>query len=301
MKQNLTIVILTYNSSHIVGSCLEHLNFEKYKVVVVDNASKDKTVEFVRKNFPQAQVIELKKNIGYGRGNNVALSQVETEFALVLNPDAIILEKDIEIVLEEMKKNKLAAMAGPVVLEKYPLDYAEKENKIIEIKQELASAQKDYYEQVGENFTARILVGAALFMKVSIMQKIGYFDEKIFLYYEDEELCYRVKMSGYQNIVVPAAVAFHVGGKSSGSSLKVTYKKSWHLTWSKLFWKKMRKGKLAAKRSAIKLAVVYLVKALVSLLGFNAEKIVLNLGAAAGAFAFFIGLESFKENGDSRG
>ena len=120
-QPSLTIIVLTYNSEHIVKRCLDNLNFEKYKVVVVDNASKDGTVELVRKNFPKAEIIQLEKNGGYGRGNNVALRQVKTEFALVLNPDAVIFEKDIEIVLDEMRANQKVAIAGPIMFERDPI------------------------------------------------------------------------------------------------------------------------------------------------------------------------------------
>ncbi len=300
-ESNLTIIILTYNSAHIIKSCLEKLNFEKYKVIVVDNASCDNTVEFVKNNFPQIQLIELPKNIGYGRGNNVALRQVKTEFALVLNPDAIILEKDIELVLAEMKKDSLIAMAGPVVLENYPLNQAELENKIAAMDQDLATIQDGHYEKFGDNFLVRFLVGAALFMKISVMQKIGFFDENIFLYYEDDELCGRVRAEGYKNIIVSNAVAFHVGGKSSICSLKTTYKKGWHLVWSKMYWKKLKKGNLRAKRSALKSIFVYLIKSLFFALKFNLEKSVSNFGKLCGVFSFFVGLESFKKNGGSRG
>ena len=109
---NLTIIILTYNSAHIIKSCLDNLNFEKYKIIVVDNASKDGTAEFVRKNFSEAQVIELSQNLGYGNGNNVALELVKTEFALILNPDAMMFEKDIETVLDVMKKKSASSDGG---------------------------------------------------------------------------------------------------------------------------------------------------------------------------------------------
>jgi glycosyltransferase involved in cell wall biosynthesis len=305
MIQNpsLTIIIVTHNSAKIIKSCLEVLNFEKYKVMVVDNSSKDGTAEFVRQNFPQVLMQELPKNIGYGNGNNVALNQVETEFALILNPDAVIFEKDIEIVLEVMKKNPLVAMAGPVVLNNFPIEPKELAEKIVNMEQDLAGIKDVYYEKIDGNFSVRFLIGAALFMQVAAMKKIGFFDKEIFLYYEDDEICGRVRANGFCNFVISSATAFHIGGggKSSGSGLKVTYKKSWHLTWSKLYWKYLRKGKLRAKRSAFKFALVYLVKSLVFALRFDAKKLVKNLGACAGSLAFFIGLRAFDKNGNSRG
>lgn len=302
-EKNLTIIVLTYNSKKVIKSCLDVLNFEKYEVVIVDNASKDGTVELIRTNFPQAQIIELPKNIGYGNGNNAALKNVKTEFALILNPDAIMFEKDIETVLAVMKKNPQVAMAGPMVLENYPFNQSEFDEKLAHMNQDLETIKDGHYEKTDGNFSVRFLIGAALFMKIAPMQKIGFFDKEIFLYYEDDELCGRVRANGYKNFVVTAATAFHIGGggKSSGSSLKVTYKKGWHLTWSKMHWKHLRKGKLRAKRSAFKFALVCLLKTLVFAARFDLEKMVKNFGACAGAAAFFVGLGAFDKNGNSRG
>lgn len=300
MNQNLTIIVLTYNSEHIIKSCLQHLNFEKYKVIVVDNASSDNTSEVVRQNFPQAKIMQLEKNIGYGNGNNQALKLVDTEFALVLNPDAIIAEEDIEKVLEEMKKNSLVANAGPIVLRKYPFEQNELDEALKNAEEDLITIQDLYWDKVAGNYLVRFIVGAALFMRISIFQKIGFFDEKIFLYYEDDELCKRVRDNGYQSIVVPTAKAFHIGGESSSSkSLKSLYKKTWHLYWSKFYWKKIQKGALRSRRSAAKFSFVYFIKALFFALTLNSEKAVFNLAASAGTFAFFIGRESFNKQGGS--
>ena len=190
-----------------------------------------------------------------------------------------------------------------MVLDKYPFDQSEFDEKIAHMNRDLATIQDGHYEKIDGNFSVRFLIGAALFMKISAMQKIGFFDKEIFLYYEDDELCGRVRANGFYNFVIPSATAFHIGGggKSSGSSLKVTYKKSWHLTWSKLHWKDLRKGKMRAKRSALKFVLVYLVKSLVFALRFDLEKLVKNFGACVGAATFFAGLGAFDKNGNSRG
>ena len=120
MPSSLTIIILTYNSAHIMVKCLEKISFDKYKVIVVDNASSDNSIDLIKEKFPQAKIIKLDKNVGYGNGNNAALEKVETEFALVLNPDAMIFENDIEIVLDAMKKNPQVAIAGPLILRNFP-------------------------------------------------------------------------------------------------------------------------------------------------------------------------------------
>lgn len=304
MQTDLTIVILTYNSAHIIGDCLSNLNFEKYKIAVVDNSSTDNTAQVVAQKFPQVQLIKLPQNIGYGRGNNAVLEKVTTPFALVLNPDAVIFEKDIEIILSEMKKNPQIAMAGPLVLDKFPLDEAEFKNKKAKIDEDFLGTKDNCLEKIGDNYNVRFLVGAALFMRVKIFSKIGFFDKKIFLYYEEDELCQRVEKNGYKSVVVPSAIAFHIGGQSSQTkgSLRSAFKKNWHLKgWSKLYWKEVTKGKLRAKRSAVKLTVKYLIAAIFSALQLNFVESAGHLGTSAGAFSYLMGCGAFKKDGASRG
>jgi GT2 family glycosyltransferase len=82
-------------------------------VIVVDNASTDKTSQVIYDSFPQAKIIKLDKNIGYGSANNIALRQSKTDFALILNPDAFLFEEDIKIFLKILKENSQIALPRP--------------------------------------------------------------------------------------------------------------------------------------------------------------------------------------------
>ncbi len=300
-NKELTIIVLTFNSSAIIGQCLSHLNFDKYEVVVVDNASSDQTIEVVSRHFPKAKIVQIEKNIGYGCGNNVALKNVTTEFALVLNPDAVIFEKDIEESLAQLKKFPKVVNAGPVVLRNYPFDQIELENKIKMMNEDFYGIKDCYREKLDENYSVRFVVGAALFLRMSLMKEIGYFDEKFFMYYEDDELCKRVRDYGYESMIITSAIAFHIGGESSEKSLRALYKKYWHLSWSKMYWKGIQKGGLRCKRSALKIAILNFSKSILLALTFQKEEAIKSFATSFGAFAFFIGLDAFKKNGESRG
>jgi GT2 family glycosyltransferase len=300
-QPSLTIIVLTFNSAHIIKSCLEKLNFEKYKIIVVDNASRDKTAEFVQNNFPQAQLIKLPKNIGYGSGNNVALRQVQTEFALVLNPDAIILENDIELVLSEMRKNSEVATAGPLNFESLPITQEKIDEQIAKIKKDFSGVRDMHYEKIDNGFDTRFISGACIFLRMLVFQKLGFFDEKIFLFYEDDELCLRAKKNGYKNEILLTAAVCHAGASSSKKTLRGVFRRNWHLKgWSKLYWKEVRKGKIGAKKSAIRLTISYFVKSLLALAKAKPEEIAKNLGAFCGSAAFLFGMSAFKKDGTGR-
>jgi N-acetylglucosaminyl-diphospho-decaprenol L-rhamnosyltransferase len=290
---NLTIIIVAFNSAKIIKSCLDKINFSKYQVIVVDNYSIDNTVQVVTQNFPQVKIITLDKNIGYGRGNNVALRQVETEFALVLNPDAFILEDDIEKILALMQKTPKIALAGPLLLQNYPALESDKTKQ-------LQVVESNLLEKFDEYLAVKYVIGAILFLRMSVFREIGFFDENIFLYYEDDEISWRAVQSGFKAAIVPSAQGFHIGQGSSGGRLRNIYKRFWHRALSKLYWKKKQKGQLAATKSGIRLVIVFFIKSIFYTLTFNPKKAVENFASCCGSSSFLIGLEAFDKHNNPR-
>lgn len=293
MQTNLSIIVLTYNSSKIIESCLNRLNFDRYQVIVVDNASSDNSVEIVSNKFPKAQIIKLDKNIGYGRGNNVALRQVKTEFAMILNPDAFITEDNIEKILTLMQKNLEIALAGPLLMQHYPLVEEDRIKQLQVVESNLISKFDEYY-------SVKYIIGAVLFLKMSVFEKIGFFDENIFLYYEDDEISWRTIKNGYKAAIVSDAYGFHIGHGSSGSSIRGIYKRFWHRALSKFYWKQKQKGRLVAVKSAIRLVIVFFIKGLFYTITFNMKKAVANFASCFGSFSFLIGLKAFDKNDNPR-
>jgi N-acetylglucosaminyl-diphospho-decaprenol L-rhamnosyltransferase len=262
--------------------------------VVVDNASIDNTVELIQKNFPQTKIIKLEKNIGYGNGNNAALKHANTDFALILNPDAIIAEKDLEMILTIMKQNQNIALAAPLLLSSYPETAEEKAKQLKIVEGNLLQKFDDY-------LSVKYLIGAVLLLKMSVFKKIGFFDEEIFLYYEDDEISWRAIQNGYQAAIIPNAIAFHIGQGSSGSSLRNIYRRFWHRALSKLYWKKKSKSNFSAIKSALRLSIVFFTKSIFYAITFNPKKAVENFASGSGSLAFLIGLKAFDNNGNPRG
>ena len=112
---NLTIIIVTYNSEAIIHNCLSNISPENNEVFVVDNNSSDTTVKIIADNFKTVKIIKNPTNLGFGRANNIALSQTKNNFALILNVDAQISPDDIKKTIEIMSQNPDIAIAGGVV------------------------------------------------------------------------------------------------------------------------------------------------------------------------------------------
>lgn len=294
MSKNLTIVIVTFNSVAVIENCLSKINFAKYEVIVVDNASLDNTYQIVSDKFPLVKIIKLTKNIGYGRANNIALRQVETQFALILNPDAFIFEENIEKIIILMQRESQIALAAPLLLQNYPVVEDDKIKQLQVVKSNLIEEFKEY-------LSVKYIIGAILFLRIEVFKEIGFFDENIFLYYEDDEISCRTVQKGYKAAIIPSTFGFHIGQGSSGGKLRNIYKRFWHRALSKLYWKQKQKGRFNAIKSGVRLTIVFLIKSLFYTVILNPKKVVENLASACGSTAYLIGLTAFDKNDNPRG
>src|SRR5210317_491958 len=117
----LSVVVLNYNVKYFIDLCLQsvlaatkHLDAE---VIVVDNASIDGSVDWIKKQFPSVVVIENKKNIGFPKGNNIGVAQAKGEYVCILNPDTIVAENTFKKALSFMEQNKDVGVMGPQLLD----------------------------------------------------------------------------------------------------------------------------------------------------------------------------------------
>jgi len=203
--KKLTIIYVTYNSKNVISSSLDLLEYNKnnFEVIVVDNKSSDGTAEFLQKKYPDIKVIKSDKNNGFGKGNNIGLREVKTNYALILNPDVEYKGADILLQLQEHKKLKKCAISGPAAEDRR---YIESE-KIIKDK-------------------TRWLVGAVMMFDMKKLKDIGFFDDEFFLYYEETDLCDRALARGYEIYCFNSIEAKHEEGSSSAPSDKVEYLKA---------------------------------------------------------------------------
>ena len=120
--------------------------------------------------------------MGFGRGNNIGLNQAQTQFALILNPDAQIRDIDIETCLKHLKNNPQIALASPYTLNEENFDNAEK------------------YKNDEINF-CNFVVGGIMFMNLENVRKFGFFDEQFFMFAEDSEICDKSILNGFKNAI----------------------------------------------------------------------------------------------------
>jgi len=219
----LSIIIVSYNTKELLRDCLKSI-FQNQgsvdlEIIVVDNASVDGSVKFVRENFPQVQLIASKDNLGFGKANNKGAKIAKSDILLFLNPDTIIEENIFSKLIDIFFKDKNIGIISPkLVLPDHSQQlwaYGEEDKFYDLIKSKIFSKPKIITKSVFANqMEVGWVSGAALSIRKDVFRKVKGFDENFFMYFEDRDLCYRVKDLGYKVMVNNAIKVIHFGGKT---------------------------------------------------------------------------------------
>lgn len=224
---DVTVVVVTHESAHCI-EVLDGLLGSCPHVIVSDNASTDGTPALARQRWPRAHVLEHKRNLGFGAANNRALALVQTPFALLLNPDC-------ELSVESLR-TLLVAGHAMVDVALFAPQLASPTGKL-EVNYRWP---KTMWNSIGPPATGVACVGfvcgAAMLLRMERFQQIGFFDERFFLYYEDDDLCLRLFQAGLPMVVVPEVKAIHRSRSSSKGSRpwRNEYGRGFHHAQSKL-------------------------------------------------------------------
>jgi len=221
-------IVVTFNSVRYISQCLESLvgSLPSLHIVVVDNASHDGTVDVVRQRFPQVTCIETGSNLGYAGGNNVGLRYALTndyEFALIANPDCTFSEGCVATLVATLQDRPEVAAVCPLIFrgDGRTLWYSGAETDLRKgstpHRTELPSASRDS----NIIMTGRAY-GCAMLVRLSALKRIGLFDERYFLYYEDAEWSARCATKGLYVAVALGAIARHDMGHGT-ADMSPTY------------------------------------------------------------------------------
>lgn len=220
----ISIIIVGYNSKKHIDDCLTSIyksTLQKFRVIFVDNNSSDRSIEYLKKNFPDVVAIESQKNLGFAGGNNLGIKkalELKTDYIFLLNPDTMVDEKCLEKLKTAAKEN---AIVQPLIL------LAEKSSKT-----NLINTSGSYLNFLGisycndykkdadtiKNMEITTASGAASFIPVEVFQKIGYFDECFFMYHEDVDFFWRARMAGFNIKLVTEARVWHKYTFSKGKN-----------------------------------------------------------------------------------
>ncbi|MGE3067464.1 MAG: glycosyltransferase family 2 protein [Hyphomicrobiaceae bacterium] len=220
-----TAVVVAYNSATVLPRCLAALTQDNVPTIVVDNNSSDGSAEIARAQG--ARVIRGRHNEGYGRGNNLGVHAAGTELCLIVNPDVVVARGTVTLLAEAAHACPWAAVFGPRLVEP--------DGRIFFRHGSVLEPAEDGRDPPQQDCDVAVLSGAALLVRRSVFTRLGGFDPSIFLFYEDDDLCFRMRAAGHALRYVHAAEAMHLRGKSSVGSAENIRRMRFHQAWSRVY------------------------------------------------------------------
>ena len=225
----LTIIIILFEEKKdLLLKCLE--NIKNFKIIIIDNAGNSNLKLEVEKNFAIQKYILNKKNYGFTKSANQAIKLCDTDYILNINADCLIKEKDILLLIKSHQKYKGCFITSPTFYDDnlkltYNGGYFDEKN-----------LSKETLDLEGDVCVDKVL-GSAILFKNKDIKEIGFFDENFFLYYEDDDLCRKIKKKNMSVIQIYNAKAQHMHGHSKVKNLlKRTFIKNYHFTYDELYY-----------------------------------------------------------------
>lgn len=228
----LSVFIVTYNSAPLLRSCLNSLRAQtlgEVEIIVVDNASRDDSAAIIRAEYPEIKLIAGAVNLGFGNANNLALAEAKGRYIVLLNPDAVLPADTLERALAHMEKTPDAGMGGGL-LQGTQGEWQPSARQFPSLLNDGLTLSGLANRYPNSHFFGRFdrswadpleaaavdwVPGAFAIIHRSLIEQIGLFDPRFFLYYEEVDLCRRIHQAGYKVCYWPDLVITHIGGASS--------------------------------------------------------------------------------------
>lgn len=206
-----SVVIVNFNGKTLLEQCLDSLfkvNYDNFEVILVDNNSTDKTVEFITSNYPSITLIKLDSNKGFAEPNNIGAKIARGAYLLFLNNDTIVTPNFISEMVNTNESDKKIAMCQSLLLKS--------DNTV--------DSSGDFIDELGVCYNSKSLTheireissarGASMLIQKKIFDELGGFDEKFFATFEDVDLGWRSWILGYKSVLVPKSIVYHMGGQT---------------------------------------------------------------------------------------
>lgn len=239
----LSIIIVNYNTQNLLVSCLDSIYANKlqdFEIIVVDNASEDDSVSFLRKNYPKVKLSVNTRNCGFSAANNLAIKQASGEYILFLNPDTVIPKQTLFKMVDFMKNNnRVGVSTCKVEMPNGEIDdachrgFPTPWNAFCHFsglaqlfsESQLFNGYHLGYRKMDHVHEIDSCAGAFMIVRRKVGDSVSWLDEDYFWYGEDLDFCYRVKKKGWKIMYVPDVKITHHKGAASGIK-----KQSRHIT-----------------------------------------------------------------------
>ena len=281
-RQNLSVIIVSYKSEHVIENCINSIDSE-IEIIVIDNSNSIDFKKKIETKYNNVRCILSKENLGMGAGNNLGIKNVNKDFALILNPDVTLENNSLDEIFAVSKKIDDFGIIAPISnKEKYP-------NYIL---------KKDHYFDPIKPFKVKSVDGYAMLLNLKRLKKLSnfyFFDENFFLYLENEDLCKRLTENDENIYIIPKSTINHLGGKAVNPKYanEIEYLRNWHWMWSKFYFNKKHYGYSIALSKVLKNLISAKIRFFYYLITFNTFKRKIYQMRLLGLISSMIGKNSY--------
>ena len=233
MAKKISIVIVSYNVRYYIVQCIESVRRAiaglDAEIIVVDNHSKDDTVAFLRENFPDVRLMASQSNLGFSRGNNMAIREAQGEYILLLNPDTVVGERVLQEAVSFMDNHPEAGGAGVQMLNVDGTCALESRRALptpwVSFMKMMGSTERYYMSHLSWDSPQQIEIisGAFCLLRRKALDQIGLLDETFFMYGEDIDMSYRLLKGGWQNWYLPLQILHYKGESTEKTSFRYVH------------------------------------------------------------------------------
>jgi len=229
MYPQVSIIILNWNGKEDTIECLESLKqiiYPNYEIILVDNGSTDGSVEFLREQYPDMEIIENERNLGFAEGCNIGIRKSldkRTDYVLLLNNDTAVEPEFLNEMVKLAESKKSIGIVGPKIC------YYDEKNKILRAGEKINTITgkvsilgRNHIDKESNNQNKKVdlVEGSCFLIKSILFEKIGFLDPEYFAYAEDIDYCLRASKENFEVYCCHSTKIYHKGSRSSSSCLR---------------------------------------------------------------------------------
>ena len=262
-RQNLSVIIVSFKSDHVIHKCINSID-NQMEIIVVDNSNDIEFKKEIERKYNNVKCILSSSNIGMGAGNNLGIKNVSNDYAFILNPDVILQNDSIDEIIKDVKSIDSFGLVAPI------------SDKIEYPNYKLDKNKNQSFDPINP-FKVKSVDGYAMLLNLKQLRKIknfNFFDENFFLYLENEDLCLELSKNNINIYVIPKSKISHLGGEAVDCKYEdeIELSRNWHWMWSKFYFNKKHYGYLFASFKVIKNLISAKIKFFYYLITFNNKK-----------------------------
>lgn len=261
---DVSIILVNYNTKDLTRNCIksvyENTKGVEFEIIVVDNNSHDGSIEMIEHEFPEVKLIKNPENNGFGAANNIAISQSNAKYVFLLNTDTLLIGNPIKYFFDYMEKedNKNVAVCNGIMYHPDKTKFYLEFNFPFFIDLSAIFGKKE--QDLSYDQEVDWACGADFFVRKSVLDEVGTFDENFFMYYEETDLCKRIKQHGYSIKFLSVDTIIHFESSSIQCDKSINIKKLKISSQSMYYYYKKHYGIWTTPAIMLTLSIFHIIK-----------------------------------------